>query len=74
MLAGNSDGIAKAYAIRRRPLEERWDNNMVLSLRATPSGWSTDEAMTHEHPMIVESDGEPPSEEEEEDHRIMYLG
>ena len=40
---------------------------MVQSLKALPSGWSTEEAITYEYPIIVESDGEPPSEEEEEE-------
>ena len=38
VLVGNKDGIVKAWAIRRRPLEERWDDSFVLSIRATPSG------------------------------------
>ena len=67
VLVGNKDGIVKAYAIRRRPLEERWDDAMVRSLKATPSGWSTEEAMDAEHPIVTEEDDEPPSEEEEED-------
>ena len=67
VFVGNKDGIVKAWAIRRRPLEERLDDAMVRSLKATPSGWNTDEAVTYEHPIIVESDGEPPSEEEEEE-------
>ena len=67
VLIGTADGIEKAYAIRRRPLEERWDNDMVLNLKAIPKGWNTEEAVTYEHPITVESDGEPPSEEEEEE-------
>ena len=31
LLVGNKDGIAKAWAIRRRPLEDRCDDAMVLS-------------------------------------------
>ena len=63
---GNKDGVAKAWAIRRRPLEERWDDSLVKSLKATPSGWSSDNAMHYETPIVTEDDGEPPSEEEEE--------
>ena len=60
VLVGNEDGIVKTYAIRRRPLEERWDEAMMLSLKAIPSGWSTEEAIQHEHPIVTEDDGEPP--------------
>ena len=60
VFVGNKDGLVKAWAIRRRPLEERWDNAMVMSLKAIPSGWSTEEDMAHERPIVVESDGEPP--------------
>ena len=67
VLVGNKDGVVKAWAIRRRPLEERWDDTMVRSLKATPSGWNSEEAIAHEHPIVVESDDEPPSEEEEEE-------
>ena len=66
VFVGNKDGIVKAWAIRRRLLEERWDDAMVLSLKATPSGWSTEDAIQHEHPIETEEDGEPSSEEEEE--------
>ena len=59
VLVGNHAGVVKAFAITRRPLEERWDNSMVTNFKATPSGWNTEEAITHEHPIIVESDGEP---------------
>ena len=49
VLVGNKDGVVKSWAMRRRPLEERWDDAMVLSLKATPSGWSTEQAITQEH-------------------------
>ena len=45
VFVGNKDGLVKAWAIRRRPLEERWDDAMIRSLKAIPSGWSTEEAM-----------------------------
>ena len=67
VLVGNKDGVVKAWAVRRRPLEERWDDALVRSLRAKPSGWSTREAIDQEYPIVTESDGEPPSEEEEEE-------
>ena len=67
VLVGNKDGIVKAWAIRRRPLEERWDDCFVLSLKATPSGWSTEDAMQHENPIVTEDGSETPSEEEEEE-------
>ena len=35
---------------------------------------ATEEAITYEHPIIVESDGEPPSEEEEEDKYSHEVG
>ena len=59
VLVGNKDGLVKAWTIRRRPLEERWDDAVVASLKAIPSGWSTEEAVAHEHPTVVESNGEP---------------
>ena len=40
---------------------------MVLSLKAIPSGWSTEEDMQHENPIVTEDDDEPASEEEEEE-------
>ena len=40
---------------------------MMLSLKATPSGWSTETAIQHENPIVTDDDGEPPSEEEEEE-------
>ena len=64
---GNKDGIVKAWAIRRRPLEERWDNAMVMSIKAIPSGWSTEDSVEYVTPIVTEDDGEPPSEEEEEE-------
>ena len=67
VLVGNKDGIVKAWAIRRRPLEERWDDAMVRSMKEVPSGWSTEEAIEYENPIVTEDDGEPPSEEEEEE-------
>ena len=67
VLVGNRDGIVKAWAARRRPLEDRWDDAMVLSLKSTPSGWSNDEAIQHEFPIVTECDDEPPSEKEEEE-------
>ena len=67
VFVGKKDGILKAWAIRRRPLEERWDDAMVLSIKAMPNGWTTEEAIQQEHPIVVEDDGEPPSEEEEEE-------
>ena len=59
VFVGGKDGIVKAWTIRRRPLEERWDDAMVQSLQAIPSGWSIDEATGHEHPRVTESDDEP---------------
>ena len=50
VLVGTTAGIVKAYAVRRRPLGERWDDKIVFNLKATPSGWNTDEAATHELP------------------------
>ena len=67
VLVGNKDGVVKAWAIRRRPLEERWDDAMVTSIRATPEGWSTEAAIQHEFPIVTEEDDEPPSEEEEDE-------
>ena len=61
VLVGSKDGIVKAYAVRRRPLEERWGNAMALNLKSTPSGWSNDEAIQHEHPIVTGSDEEPPA-------------
>ena len=66
VLVGNQAGVVKAWAISRRPLEERWDDDLVRILRATPSGWSDDKAIEHEHPIVPDSDSEPPSEGEEE--------
>ena len=40
---------------------------MVLSLTAIPSGWSTEEDIQHEKPIVTEDDDEAPSEEEEEE-------
>ena len=60
VLVGNRDGIVIAWDIRRRPPEKRWDNAMVMSLKEVPSGWSTEEAIQYEHPIVTEEDGEPP--------------
>ena len=66
VLVGNKDGIVKAWAIRRRPLEERWDDAMVMGLKEIPGGGSTEGAIQYENPIVTD-DGEPPSEEEEEE-------
>ena len=67
VFVGGKDGIVKAWAIRRRPLEERWDDAIIRSLKATPGCWSTDEAVIREPPIITESYDELLTEEEEEE-------
>ena len=36
--------MKKAWAIRRRPQDERWDPELVASIQGTPQRWSEEEA------------------------------
>ena len=36
ILTGTADGVIKAYAVRRKSEEERWDGSMIKNMKGTP--------------------------------------
>ena len=43
VLIGTSNGVVKAWTVRRKPLDARWNAELVTSIKGTPQRWSEEE-------------------------------
>ena len=43
VLIGTRTGVVKAWTVRRKPQDARWDADLIKSIKGTPQRWSEEE-------------------------------
>ena len=55
---GTSSGVTRAYAIKRRSVEERWDKDAITTMAGTPQRPNPEKAGLHIPTRIAPKAGE----------------
>ena len=71
-LIGTLNGVVRAWAVRRKPAEERWKDDIISAMTATPKDPSSLQTTSQpsNRPQLVTED---PSDEVEEERKMENI-